>query len=129
MGVIPGPCSLSRLSVLSSGGYVVPLSSFSSFLITTHHDQTIVEVKTVMDFRGFDVEFQIPWQSPLYTSKPAEYISNLVGHEGPGSLHSYLKGKGWITYLSAGSMSQGRGHSRFGLNGNLTKEGFGAYFK
>lgn len=32
---------------------------------------------------------------------PARYIAHLVGHEGPGSLLSLLKSKGWANYLSA----------------------------
>lgn len=34
-------------------------------------------------------------------TKQGQYISHLVGHEGPGSLLSYLKRKGWANSLSA----------------------------
>ena len=51
-----------------------------------------------------------------------------MGHEGPGSIHSYLKGKGWSTGVSAGNSSQGRGFSKFGITVSLTKEGFGMSF-
>ena len=35
-------------------------------------------------------------------SKPVNYISNLLGHEGQGSLLSYLKNQGWADSISAG---------------------------
>lgn len=80
-----------------------------------------------MDFRALDITFCIPWQSPYYLSKPAGFIGHFVGHEGPGSIHSYLKSKGWITAVSAGSSSLGRGFGRFGVYVQLTKEGMGKY--
>ena len=36
----------------------------------------------------------MPWQTPLWRSKPASYISHLLGHEGAGSLLSALKREG-----------------------------------
>ena len=41
--------------------------------------------------------------SLLQASKPARYLAHLLGHEGKGSLHSYLNQQGWIESLSAGS--------------------------
>jgi insulysin len=81
-----------------------------------------------MDFRSISVSFHIPWQSPLYRSKPASFLGHLVGHEAPGSIHSYLKGKGWSTGVSAGNSSQGRGFTKFGIQVFLTKEGFGTWY-
>ena len=43
--------------------------------------------------------FQIPSQIPFYRFKPEQVISSLIGDEGPGSLLSYLKQKGWVTAL------------------------------
>ena len=48
-----------------------------------------------------------------------------VGHEGPGSLHSYLKHKGWISALSSGAQPLARGIAMFKVTLRLTKEGFG----
>ena len=33
-------------------------------------------------------------QSKYYSQKPFDYISNLIGHEGPGSILSFLKKNG-----------------------------------
>ena len=40
-----------------------------------------------------------------YTSQPGHFLSHLLGHEGKGSLLSYLKAKGWASGLFAGGQS------------------------
>jgi insulysin len=47
-----------------------------------------------------------------------------VGHEGPGSLHSYLTHKGWITSLNASPQDPARGFGMFKVMIRLTSEGF-----
>ncbi|KAG8912214.1 Insulinase (Peptidase M16) [Tulasnella sp. 408] len=80
--------------------------------------------KTIMDFKALEVVWCVPWQPPLYKVKPVSFISHFLGHEGPGSLHSYLKNKGWVTYLSAGPSSGAPGFDFFKVTIVLTKEGF-----
>ncbi|KAJ1309144.1 hypothetical protein OPQ81_004817 [Rhizoctonia solani] len=87
------------------------------------HNGIIVYAKTVMDFRALDVSWSCEWQPPKYISKPAAILGHLLGHEGPGSIHAYLKNKGWISYLSAGIHSGGRGFSFFKITTILTKDG------
>lgn len=48
------------------------------------------------------VTFQLPPLLQQYDRKADEYISHLVGHEGPGSLLSELKARNWATSLCAG---------------------------
>jgi insulysin len=48
------------------------------------------------------LNFPIPNVDPYYRTKPADYLSNLLGHEGEGSLHELLKSRGWIESLGAG---------------------------
>jgi secreted Zn-dependent insulinase-like peptidase len=48
------------------------------------------------------VTFQLPPLLQHYDCKADEYISHLVGHEGPGSLLSELKARNWATSLCAG---------------------------
>lgn len=57
--------------------------------------------------------------------QPATILGHLLGHEGPGSIHAYLKNKGWISYLSAGIHGGGRGFSFFKVIAVLTKDGMG----
>ena len=82
-------------------------------------------IKTIMDSYSFDISFSVPFQAPLWRTKPGNILSHLVGHEGPGSLHSYLKSKGWISGLSSGVQNLGRGFALFKISVHLTKDGFG----
>jgi insulysin len=58
--------------------------------------------KPVMDSRELNLFFPFPNEDDLYESQPSRYISHLIGHEGPGSIMSYVKTKGWANSLSAG---------------------------
>ncbi|EJD02194.1 insulin-degrading enzyme [Fomitiporia mediterranea MF3/22] len=88
---------------------------------------SIIHVKTIMDFYAFELSFPLPYQAPFWDVKPGNYLSHYVGHEGPGSLHSYLKNKGWITALEAGPQRLGRGFEMFKITVHLTKDGFQNY--
>lgn len=78
-----------------------------------------------MSFHAVELSFPLAWQSPLWKYKPGHFLSHFLGHEGPGSLHSYLKGKGWITSLNAAPQSLGRGFAMIKITIMLTTEGFG----
>ena len=84
-------------------------------------------VKTIMDSYAFEISFPVAFQAPLWRTKPGNIIAHLVGHEGPGSLHLYLKNKGWINSLSSGVQNLGRGFALFKISAQLTKFGFGKY--
>lgn len=58
--------------------------------------------QSLRDQRRISYNFPIPATEPYYHKKPAQYITNLLGHEGDGSLHQLLKAKGWIESLAAG---------------------------
>lgn len=78
-----------------------------------------------MSFHAVEVSFPLAWQPPLWKYKPGHLLSHFLGHEGPGSLHSFLKGKGWITSLNAAPQALGRGFAMIKTTMYLTKEGFG----
>jgi len=67
--------------------------------------------------------FLIPATLPHYRKKPVQYVANLVGHEGEGSLHKLLIEKGWITALAAGDTNIDDGTSAFVASIELTAEG------
>lgn len=67
--------------------------------------------------------FLIPATLPHYQKKPVQYVANLVGHEGDGSLHKLLTEKGWITALSAGDTDIDDGTSALVVSIELTSEG------
>lgn len=61
-----------------------------------------VTVEAIKDVRSLSLSFPIPSQQKNYRTKPASYIANLLGHEGPGSLFDVLKKNGLADSLSAG---------------------------
>lgn len=78
-----------------------------------------------MDMHILEVAFSIPYQYPNYRAKPADFLAHMLGHEGPGSLHSYLKTKGWLVSLEAGASPLGRGFDAFRATFMLTPHGLG----
>jgi insulysin len=85
----------------------------------------LIFAKTVQENDSLSLQFPLGRQDLLYESKPARYLSHFIGHEGPGSLHSYLKCKGWVTELWSGSFSAGRGIEYMEIDMKLTKSGIG----
>ncbi|KAI0128922.1 peptidase M16 inactive domain-containing protein [Xylariales sp. AK1849] len=84
--------------------------------------------KPVMDSRELNLFFPFLDEEQLYESQPSRYISHLIGHEGPGSIMSYIKTKGWANSLSAGAYPICPGTPGvFDCQVRLTKEGLKHY--
>ncbi|XP_077297928.1 insulin-degrading enzyme-like [Arctopsyche grandis] len=77
----------------------------------------------VKDVRYLFIDFPIPDTRIHYKSDPTHYISHLIGHEGPGSLLSLLKAKGWCNSLSSYSYCGGRGFAIYKIYVDLTENG------
>lgn len=77
--------------------------------------------------RLMEVHFQVPDYRSAYRAKPMRYISNLVGHEGEGSLLSALKRDGLADGLSASTGLHWRGGALFSVNVSLTEAGVASY--
>jgi insulysin len=77
-----------------------------------------------MDFHAMEMSFPIDEQTAHWRFKPGEYLADIIGHEGPGSLHSYLKERGWITTLSTGVQDIARGIATFKITFYLSQNGF-----
>lgn len=77
-----------------------------------------------MSFHAIEVSFPLSYQPARWKYKPANFLAHFVGHEGPGSLHSYLKQKGWLTGLSSGPQNLAREFAMFKVTLHLTREGF-----
>ncbi|XP_065170967.1 insulin-degrading enzyme isoform X2 [Atheta coriaria] len=84
---------------------------------------TCTQVVPVKDIRNLNIVFPCEDLSQYYESGPGDYIGNLVGHEGPGSILSALKEKGWSNKLYAGYKEPHRGTGFFGVSVDLTEEG------
>lgn len=85
----------------------------------------MVFVEPVRDMRGLEISFSFPDQRHLYKSKPSSYLAHFLGHEGPGSILSYLKRKGWVNTIRAGSQNGSPGFEIFKIAVDLTDEGLG----
>jgi secreted Zn-dependent insulinase-like peptidase len=88
-----------------------------------------INIQTLMDKRNLTLAFPIPSDVMYTTSKPLNYIANLIGHEGKGSLLSKLKELDLVDSLSAGSEFDTRVHALFMINMSLTKKGLENYDK
>ncbi|KAJ7085711.1 Metalloenzyme, LuxS/M16 peptidase-like protein [Mycena belliarum] len=126
-----GNNSLDELAVLASKLFspivnrgADPLPMVTSSPIGPNESGTLVAVQTIMTFHALEIAFPIEWQPPFWRHKPMNFISHFVGHEGPGSVHSYLKNKGWITGLSCAPQNLARGLSMFKVTAYLTIDGF-----
>lgn len=86
-----------------------------------------IYAKPVMDSRSLDIIFTYQDEDHMYKTHPSRYISHLIGHEGPGSILSYIKGKGWANRLSAGPMTVCPGTGLFNISIGLTTEGLAQY--
>ncbi|KAF9431806.1 Insulinase (Peptidase M16) [Entomortierella beljakovae] len=127
--VILGRESLDELSkwVVEKFSAVKTLSiappSYPNPPLTASEFLTTVYIKPVRDTMSMEIRFLIPETTRYYTVQPTSYISHVIGHEGSGSILSYLKKKGWANSVSCGSSSGGIGFEFFKISVDLTKEG------
>jgi secreted Zn-dependent insulinase-like peptidase len=89
----------------------------------------LVQYKPIMNRRSLNLSFPIPSTRPYYKSKPTYYLSNLIGHEGKGSLLSYLKKEGLADALSAGGGFNTLSGDTFDINIALTEKGLAQWKK
>ena len=80
--------------------------------------------QTIMSNRSLSIEWPVPDVTPYLRTKPLNYLGNLLGHEGEGSLHQLLQDRGWISSLSAGGFRSDRGNSEFGVSVGVTDSGW-----
>ncbi len=98
----------------------------------TKHDPIVFEKKEtfrflqidpVKDLRDLEISFAIPSTRHMYESKPGRQLGFILGHEGKGSLLSYLKDKGWAQTLSAGARPDTKEYGRVTIRIGLTPKG------
>ena len=87
----------------------------------------LVKVEPVKDIRELKLWFSIPGTRHLYESKPGQQLGFILGHEGEGSLLSYLKDKGWAISLGAGASEFSRDYGAGVVTIGLTDEGLKEY--
>ena len=83
----------------------------------------VLYVEPVMDTRSMSIGFPMPSTNPYRDSQPDNYLANLLGHEGKGSLLSSLKDDGLVDSLSAGTHFDTQREAIFTISMSLTQTG------
>lgn len=83
----------------------------------------LLEIRPIRELRSLQISFPLPPLDQHYRVAPGDYLANLIGHEGEGSLHAWLTEQGWIDGLSAGAGHYGRDHATFSVTIRLTESG------
>lgn len=86
--------------------------------------QHIVPIK---DRRQVTVAWAFPPTKQDWKAKSGKYLSHLIGHEGPGSLLSALRERGWATGLFGGESDGETGYSVFQVTVELSPAGLDAW--
>ena len=79
--------------------------------------------RTTSQTRSLNFRFPVPATRPHYRAKPALFLTQLIGHEGPGSLHHVLSSRGWIDGLGAHGFDQDDWNGAFDIDMTLTETG------
>ncbi len=87
----------------------------------------IIKARTLMDNKKLTMTFPIHDQMKFWETRPADYVSHLISHEGEGSLLQYFKEQGWATSLSSGATHICKGSDTFTINVDLTHRGLQHY--
>ncbi|XP_008547472.1 nardilysin [Microplitis demolitor] len=109
----------------------LPSEDFSCHIGANSFDtasfRRIYKIKPVKDVCQIELTWTMPPLHHLYKEKPHQYISWIIGHEGKGSLISYLRKKMWCLDIYSGNGESGFEHSSmyalFSLSLVLTDQG------
>lgn len=95
------------------------------------HKETvrIIKIKPVKDIRQMSIVFDIPSTRDMYETKPGRQFASILGHEGRGSLLSYLKKEGWALSLGAYTTQETKEIGYANVTIGLTEEGLKEYKK
>jgi insulysin len=83
----------------------------------------LLNVQTLKNENQISFNFPIPATETYYRKKPAQYLTNLLGHEAAGSLHQTLKDKGWIASLGSGTNRLDETNAYLSVDVELTDSG------
>jgi insulysin len=96
--------------------------------------QHFVEIVPVSDLRQVQIAWPIVYRSELDRQasqliKPSQYIAHLLGHEGPHSLLSFLKKRGWANTLGSSTSEVLSDFETFEIVVGLTSKGLASVDK
>uniref|UniRef100_A0A8D0KMY9 Nardilysin n=1 Tax=Salvator merianae TaxID=96440 RepID=A0A8D0KMY9_SALMN len=93
----------------------------------------LYKVIPVKEIHSLSISWALPPQEKNYRTKPLHYISWLIGHEGKGSVLSFLRKKFWALALYGGNgetgFEQNSTYSIFSISVTLTDEGFEHFYE
>ncbi len=129
--VIAGPQPLEQLAKLAEEHFSAlpqaPLTATAKKTLAPLYrpDQLGVklEVKPVKPARRLIITLPLPAIDDDYAHKTTSFIAHILGYEGPQSLFSCLRNRGWINSLSAGGGISGSNFKDFNINIQLTERG------
>jgi len=99
-------------------------SPFDMPLVLPEQLPVQLSLKPIKDVRRVMFSFPIDSVRAYEDSKPGQYLSNLLGHEGEGSLLALLKARAWANSLSAGMGFADDIQASFDINIDLSEQGF-----
>ncbi|KFP37466.1 Nardilysin, partial [Chlamydotis macqueenii] len=93
----------------------------------------LYRVIPIRKVHSLSITWALPPQEQYYRVKPLHYISWLVGHEGKGSVLSFLRKKFWALALYGGNgetgFEQNSTYSVFSISVTLTDEGYKHFYE
>lgn len=92
-------------------------------LYTEEQLGTWINIKPLKQANRVLITFALPEINSDYLHKTTSFIAHLFGYEGPNSLFSMLRNKGWVISLSAGGGASGSNFKDFTINIQLTDLG------
>lgn len=105
----------------------VQLEPIEAELFTEDALPLLVKIKPEKAQRTLSIAFPTDSDEKFYRQKPLYYLGNILGHEGKGSLLSYLKQQGWADGLSAGQGLSYNDGATFNIGLQLTEKGLEYY--
>ncbi|KAH8824366.1 Metalloenzyme, LuxS/M16 peptidase-like protein [Flagelloscypha sp. PMI_526] len=118
---------VSKLFSPISGERNAPILTINESPLGASELGTLVRVQTIQKYQCIEITFPLEYQAKQWEYKPGYFLSHFIGHEGPGSLYSYLKDNGLATSLTSGSSSWGREMGNFDITIYLTEDGLRRY--
>eukprot|EP00457_Paulinella_chromatophora_P000869 gb/GEZN01000870.1/.p1 GENE.gb/GEZN01000870.1/~~gb/GEZN01000870.1/.p1 ORF type:complete len:1160 (-),score=151.63 gb/GEZN01000870.1/:87-3125(-) len=80
-------------------------------------------VVPIKDLRDLEISWYLPGTNHLYDNAVMHMIPHLLGHEGPGSLLSLLKQRGWVNGVTSGFTPEATCFSTVSVVASLTEVG------
>lgn len=127
--VLVGPQSLAQLQQLALENFSAiannqrQTTAISTPLFAADALPMQLTVEPVQQQRVLTLTFPVDDVQSVAAVKPLVYLGNIIGHEGEGSLLSYLKAKGWVEQLSAGTGILYHGGASFNVTMQLSEQG------